>query len=67
MSKPELIDIACELRGESQRAYRIYDGKKAEWVPKSQVEIAKEPSATPKQNDYIATMPIWLAKEKGFI
>jgi hypothetical protein len=58
MSKCELVDIAAELKGESDKAFRIFDGAKTEWVPKSQVE----------QNDNgTFTMPEWLAHEKGFI
>ncbi len=53
MGKRELIDIAGELRGETEKAYRIYDGKTTEWVPKSQVE--KNPDGT-------FTMPEWLAQ-----
>ena len=34
----KLTDIAGELRGETEKAFRIYDGKTTEWVPKSQVE-----------------------------
>jgi hypothetical protein len=56
--KRELIDIAGELRGETERAFRIYDGKLCEWVPKSEVE---------KNDDGTFTMPEWLAQEKGFI
>lgn len=56
--KSDLIDIAAELRGETPAAYRIFDGKKTEWVPKSQVE---------QNDDGTFTMPTWLAKEKGFI
>lgn len=56
--KEKLIDIACEIKGETKNAYRIYDGAKTEWVPKSQVENNKDGSIT---------MPEWLAKEKGFI
>lgn len=58
MAKSELTDIAAELLHETDRAYRIYDGAKTEWVPKSQVE---------KNDDGTFTMPIWLAQEKGFI
>jgi hypothetical protein len=58
MGKRELIDIAAELHGESDRAYRIFDGKTTEWVPKSQVE---------RNDDGTFTMPEWLAREKGFI
>jgi hypothetical protein len=58
MGKKELIDIAAEIKGESDKAWRIYDGSKTEWVPKSQVE---------KNDDGTFTMPEWLAQEKGFI
>jgi len=58
MPKSELFDMACEIKGETPNAYRLYDGKKTEWVPKSQVENNK---------DGTVTMPLWLAKEKGFV
>lgn len=54
----KLTDIAGELRGETDKAYRIYDGKTTEWVAKSLVE---------QNDDGTWTMPEWLAKEKGFI
>jgi hypothetical protein len=58
VTDPKLIDIAAELRGETDRALRLYDGNKTEWVPKSQVE---------DNGDGTYTMPEWLAKDKGFI
>lgn len=58
MPKPELIDIAAEVKAETERAYRIFDGKTTEWVPKSQVE---------RNDNGTFTMPEWLAQEKGFI
>lgn len=56
--RSNLIDIAAEIRGETDRAWRLFDGKTAEWVPKSQVE---------NNGDGTFAMPEWLAKEKGFI
>lgn len=53
-----LVDIAVEVKGETDKAYRVFDGDKTEWVPKSQVE---------NNNDGTFTMPEWLAQEKGFI
>lgn len=53
-----LTDIAAEIKGETDKAYRLFDGVKTEWVPKSQVE---------DNNDGTFTMPEWLAQEKGFI
>ncbi|WP_157113154.1 hypothetical protein [Bradyrhizobium embrapense] len=58
MPKRELIDIAAEVMVETQRAFKIFDGKTTEWVPKSQVE---------RNDDGTFTMPESLAKEKGFI
>ncbi len=54
----KLVDVEAEIRGETEKALRLYDGKEMEWVPKSQVE---------DNNDGTFTMPEWLAKEKGFI
>lgn len=59
MPKRELIDIEGEVKGESEKAYRFYDGSKTEWVPKSQVEWDAQ--------EKIMTMPEWLAIEKGFV
>jgi hypothetical protein len=54
----KLVSIAAEIRGETEKAWRLYDGKRTEWVPKSQVEA---------NDDDTFTMPEWLAKDKGFI
>lgn len=53
-----LTDISAEIKCETDRAWRLFDGAKTEWVPKSQVE---------NNRDGTFTMPEWLAKEKGFI
>jgi len=58
MTDARLTDIAAEIKGETDKAYRLFDGAKTEWVPKSQVEDNK---------DGTFTMPEWLAQEKGFI
>lgn len=57
MADPKLVDIAVEVRAETDRAWRIHDGFRTEWVPKSQCELEGN----------VLTMPEWLAKEKGFI
>jgi hypothetical protein len=56
--RSSLIDIAAQKRGETEKAFRLYDGKRTEWVPKSQVE---------DNGDGTFTMPEWLAEDKGFI
>ena len=54
----KLVDIEGELKAETEKAYRIYDGKRTEWVPKQFVE---------KNDDGTFTMPEWLALDKGFL
>lgn len=66
----KLIDVAAELKGETDKAFLLYDGrseiKKGDevpselriWVPKSQVE---------DNGDGTYAMPEWLALDKGFI
>lgn len=58
MGKSELTDIAAQIRGETDKAYRLFDGKTYAWIPKSQCE---------NNGDGTFTMPIWLAKDKEFI
>lgn len=57
--KSDLVDVAGELRGETERAYRFFDGRVEVWLPKSQVEwdVAERTMA----------MPEWLAKDKELI
>ena len=53
-----LTDIAAVILNETKWAWRLTDGDKIEWVPKSQAQ---------DNGDGTFTMPEWLAKEKGFI
>lgn len=54
----DLIDIACEKRRETEKAWLIFDGDKEVWLPKSQVE---------DNEDGTFAMPEWLAEDKGLI
>ena len=56
--RSDLIDIAAEVRAETDKAWRLFDGKTTEWVPKSQAE---------KNNDGTFSMPEWMALDKGFL
>ena len=56
--RSELIEIAAEIHDETSAAYKLYDGSREAWIPKSQVE---------RNDNGTFTMPEWLAKEKGFI
>ena len=54
----DLVDIAAEIHGETDRALRLFDGARTEWVPKSWVE---------NNGDGTFAMPEWLAREKRFV
>lgn len=73
--KSDLVEIACKVVEERDKAVAIADGTEEEvvdgrtgeirtrqkwhWLPKSQVEVYAE--------DGIVKMPEWLAHEKGLI
>jgi hypothetical protein len=54
-----IIEIAGELRHETEKAYQFYDGSKTVWIPKSQAEWS--------ESDKVMQMAEWLALEKGLI
>lgn len=54
----DIIEIAADLRHETEKAFLLYDGSKEIWVPKAQVE---------NNNDGTFSMPEWLAMDKEFI
>jgi len=55
----QLADISGEIIGETEKAYRFFDGSRTVWLPKSQCEWDVDTNEM--------TMPIWLAKEKELI
>lgn len=59
MARKELVDIAAELRHETDAAYLVDDGTRKVWLPKSEVEY--------DVGEGTFTMPEWLALDKGLI
>jgi len=55
----DLIDIACLIIRETEKAYCIDHGSGECWVPKSLVEW--------DESDHTMAMPEWLAKAEGLI
>jgi RNase P/RNase MRP subunit p29 len=55
----DLVDVAGEVRGETPKAYRFYDGAREVWLPKSQCEWDAEAR--------VMTLEEWLAMDKGLI
>ena len=61
----DTVDISVELRSDPDRhnAWKVYDGKKEVWIPKSQGELEKNPTG----RLYTLTIPEWLAEKEGLI
>lgn len=57
--RSDLVDIACELRAETDKALLVFDGAIEVWLPKSHVEFDRERK--------IVTLPEWLATAKGML
>lgn len=57
------IEISVEVRAKTPKALLCFDGKVAEWVPRSQIEDYCE------EKGKITSIFIseWMAEEKGFI
>lgn len=62
MGREKLFDIPVQLLVDLEKAWRLSDGTRDEWFPKSQCELEKNSDGT-----YTLTGPEWLLKEKGFI
>ena len=58
--RSEIVDIECDVLGETEKAIRIRDHNtgKVVWLPLSQVEVSDE---------HFVTIPRWLAEEKGLV
>lgn len=56
----ERVAVACELLGETERAWLLLDGSRRVWLPK---EHLIEYDARSR----VAILPLWLATEKRLI
>jgi hypothetical protein len=60
MPKPskELVDLDLDKKHETEKALLLSDGTHEEWIAKSVVE---------DHGDGCYTMPVWIAREKGWL
>ena len=67
VSPTETIEIACEVRRQTDKAWLVYDGAREVWISKSQItDSVEEPGLFAKKITSIF-IPMWLATEKGLI
>lgn len=57
--KSDLVDIAGEIEGETDKAFRFNDGTRTVWLPKSMCQWDPD--------DRTMALPEWLATEKGLV
>lgn len=58
------IEIEVEVRLETDKALKVFDGKTEVWIPKSQIKDQCEDKDGNITSIFITE---WLATEKGFI
>lgn len=66
-SPTETIEIACEVRRETDKAWLVYDGVIEVWIAKSQIRDHTQEKGLfgPKVTSIF--VPLWLATEKGLV
>ena len=66
MAKTETIEFCGEIKPTaSTKAVLVSDGINEVWIPRSQI-LAERPVG-PGGDDFIFTIPYWLAKRKGIV
>lgn len=61
------VEIACEVRVETDKALLIFDGTKEVWIPKSQIRDQCEEPGMFGSKIISIFISEWLAGEKGLI
>lgn len=65
---PKEVEIECEVRAVTRSAIQIHDGKRTEWIPKSQVsDWSDGPDDAPGVGTTSIFIPEWLATERGLV
>lgn len=57
-------ELKLEVRGETDRAWRVFDGDIECWLPKSQVDPEQ---GTKVGGTHEFLVPQWLAEERGLV
>ena len=64
----ETIEIACEVRRQTDKAWLIFDGSREAWIPTSQIsDHATDQGGLFGEKVTSIFVPVWLATEKGLV
>jgi len=67
VSPTETIEIACEVRRQTDKAWLVYDGAREVWIARSQITDYVEEQGLIGKRITSIFIPVWLATEKGLI
>ena len=67
VSPTETIEIACEVRRHTDKAWLVFDGVREVWIAKSQITDYAEERGLIDTKVTSIFIPVWLATEKGLI
>ena len=60
------FEFCGELKEQTEKAYRVFDGVESIWIPKRLV-LERRNLSTCRGRDCVFVIPQWLAQEKGII
>lgn len=67
MNLTEQIEIACEVRRETDKAWLIFDGTREVWIARSQISDYTTSAGLFGAKVASIFVPVWLAEEKGLV
>lgn len=67
MSASEQIEITCEVRRETDKAWLVFDGVQEVWIARSQITDYTEDAGLLGRKISSIFVPVWLAADKGLI
>lgn len=66
-SPTETIEIACEIKRETDKAWLVFDGVREVWIARSQISDQCEEQGMFGTKVTSIFIPVWLARDKGLI
>jgi hypothetical protein len=66
-SPTEVVEIACEVKRQTDKAWLVFDGAREVWIAKSQISDYVEEQGLISKKVTSVFVPLWLANEKGLI
>ncbi|MBP7572586.1 MAG: hypothetical protein KA777_01280 [Rhodoferax sp.] len=66
-SPTEVVEIACEVKRQTDKAWLVFDGVREVWIATSQISDQTDEQGRFGTKVTSIFVPLWLAREKGLI